>query len=121
MLKMILLAISLALGLSACNNGGNGNSTAVAVTATVDSAGGTVTGPDGVQVVIPAGALNQPTVIGIARRSAGAPADVPTDNKLAGRIYEFTPHDLVFNTPVTILLAWMQAETLSLYGFYGTV
>lgn len=69
--------------------------------AVIGAAGGTVTGPDGVQVVIPAGALGADTTIGIARSSAGAP---PTfaDNPPAGGIYEFTPHNLVFNLPVTI-------------------
>jgi alpha-tubulin suppressor-like RCC1 family protein len=61
-----------------------------------------VTGPDGVQVVIPPGALTQPTTIGIARSAAGAPTPLPTDNPPAGAIYEFTPHDLVFNAPVTL-------------------
>ncbi len=36
------------------------------VTATIGTAGGTVTGPNGVQVVIPAGALDGNTTIGIA-------------------------------------------------------
>ncbi len=73
-----------------------------AVTAVIGPQGGTVDGPDGVQVVIPAGALTQPTTIGIARSSAGAPTPLPTENPPAGAIYEFTPHDLVFNAPVTL-------------------
>ena len=63
--------------------------------------GGTVGGPDGVQVIVPPGALSQPTTIGIARNSAGAPA-APTGNPAVGSAYEFTPHDLVFNKPVTL-------------------
>lgn len=43
-----------------------------AVTQIVGAEGGTVTGPDGVQVVIPAGALDANTAIGIARSSAGS-------------------------------------------------
>lgn len=69
--------------------------------ATIGPAGGTLDGPDGVQVIILPGALAQPTLIGIARRSAGAPA-APTDNPPVGATYEFTPHDLVFNLPVTL-------------------
>ncbi|HEY6513319.1 MAG TPA: hypothetical protein VI032_15150 [Burkholderiaceae bacterium] len=75
-----------------------------AVTAVIGPQGGTVEGPDGVQVVVPAGALTQPTTIGIARSSTGAPTPLPADNPLAGAIYEFTPHDLVFNAPVTLRL-----------------
>ena len=72
--------------------------------ASVGAEGGTVNGPDGVQVVIPAGALSNPTVIGIARSAAGAPATLPDDYAATASMptYEFTPHDLVFNTPVTI-------------------
>lgn len=73
-----------------------------AVTAVVGPAGGTVTGPDGVQVIVPAGALEQPTTIGIARSSVGAPTPLPSENPPAGAAYEFTPHDLVFRAPVTI-------------------
>ena len=69
--------------------------------AVIGPAGGTLTGPDGVQVVIPAGALNADTTIGIARSSVGAPATF-ADNPPAGGIYEFTPHNLFFNAPVTI-------------------
>jgi len=60
-----------------------------------------VDGPDGVQVIVPPGALSQPTRIGIARNSAGAPA-APALNPAVGSAYEFTPHDLVFNKPVTL-------------------
>ena len=77
-------------------------SSSTAVTATIGTGGGTVTGPDGVQVEIPFGALSADTTIGIARTSAGAPAPLQEGNAPAGPIYEFTPHDLVFNTPVTI-------------------
>ncbi len=64
--------------------------------------GGTVTGPDGVQIVVPAGALGQPTSLSITRSSLGAPA-LPADN-VPGPIYEFLPHGLVFDAPVTLRL-----------------
>ncbi|MDP1948777.1 MAG: beta-propeller fold lactonase family protein [Nitrospirota bacterium] len=73
-----------------------------AVSSVISPAGGTVTGPDGVQVVIPAGALVADTTIGIARNPAGAPLPLQEGNAPAGPVYEFTPHDLVFNVPVTI-------------------
>lgn len=75
----------------------------IRVTATVGSAGATVVGPDGVQVQIPAGALSEQTVIGIARSGAGAPA-APSEILTAHALYEFTPHDIVFDQPVTIRL-----------------
>jgi hypothetical protein len=71
------------------------------VTVTLDAAGGTVTGPDGVQVVVPPGALSQATAISIARSSVGAP-DVLEAYPLSGHVYELTPHDLIFNIPVTV-------------------
>lgn len=72
------------------------------VTATIGPNGGTVTGPGGVQVEIPQGALNTDTTIGITRNPSGAPAPFDAGNAPAGPIYEFTPHDIVFNTPNTI-------------------
>lgn len=83
--------------LAGCGSGGG----ATSATAVIGPAGGTLTGPDGVQVVVPAGALDQPTTIGIAISSAGAPAALDAYPP-AGNIYELTPHDLPFNRPVTI-------------------
>jgi len=88
--------------LGACGGDDTVSEPPVAVTAVIGPQGGTVNGPDGVQVVVPPGALTRPTTIGIARSSAGAPTPLPTDNPPAGAIYEFTPHDLVFNAPVTL-------------------
>ena len=98
-LLWLTIGLVLSTGLSAChdNDGSDAPSTAVLV----GPAGGTVTGPDGVQVVIPAGALSQPTTIRITRSSAGAPTTLPEDSPV-GPIYEFQPHGLVFSKPVTI-------------------
>ncbi|WP_382163592.1 hypothetical protein [Hydrogenophaga sp. ANAO-22] len=73
------------------------------VTAVIGPAGGTVTGPDGAQVVIPPGALRGNTTIGIARSSAGAPVRDAFWPAPAAT-YEFTPHGIAFETPVTIRL-----------------
>ena len=70
----------------------------IRVTASIGPAGGTLLGPDGVEVEFPVGALIEETLVGIARSAAGAPS-APTDNLSAGTIYEFTPHDIVFNKP----------------------
>ena len=50
---------------------------------------------------MPAGALSQTTTLTITRTPAGAPSTLSEDNT-AGPIYEFLPHGLVFNKPVTI-------------------
>ncbi len=104
---LFLFAIAAAASCGGGSSGGSGSNSGgggvepTAATAVIDSAGGTLTGPDGVQVVVPAGALDQPTVIGIARSAAGAPAALYA-YPVAGNIYELTPHDLFFNLPVTI-------------------
>ncbi len=87
-----------------CGGGGDDPPPAAATSASavIGPAGGTLTGPDGVQVVVPAGALSGNTTIGIARNATGAPAPLQEGNAPAGSIYEFTPHDVVFNIPVTI-------------------
>ena len=104
-LRAVVLATLVAL-VAGCSGSGTtappSASGSTAVTATIGTGGGTVTGPDGVQVVIPPGALSSDTIIGIARTSAGAPATLPDGSSPAGGIYEFTPHDLVFRKPVTI-------------------
>jgi hypothetical protein len=97
----VLFLIAILLAACSGGGGGGGGGAPTAATAVIDSAGGTLTGPDGVQVVVPAGALDQPTVIGIARSAAGAPAALDA-YPVAGNIYELTPHDLLFNLPVTI-------------------
>lgn len=92
-----------------CSGGGGGDTTAPSTSLAcggapncIGSAGGAVTGPDGVRVVVPPDALDQPTPIGIVRSLAGAPTLLPEDKLPTGGIYEFTPHGLVFNKPVTI-------------------
>lgn len=76
-------------------------SSVISASATIDLTGGTLIGPDGVTVVVPPGALDQPTTITITRTSAGAPAALDA-YPVAGNVYEFTPHNLLFNRPVII-------------------
>jgi hypothetical protein len=101
--RILAWASALALiTLTSCSGGTNGGTeTPTSNSAVIGAAGGTLNGPDGTQVVVPAGALDQPTTISISRSSVGAPATLPEDNQ-AGPIYEFLPHGLVFNKPVTI-------------------
>lgn len=64
--------------------------------------GGTVTGPNGAQAIIPAGALSTYVDIAIANTSVGAPDFAPPGVHPAGSIYEFTPHGTTFAQPVQV-------------------
>jgi uncharacterized delta-60 repeat protein len=77
------------------NNGGN------TPVSGIGSAGGTVTGAGGAQVVVPAGALSQNTNIAVAQSSTGAPG-LPAGVTAAGQIFAFTPHGTAFATPAII-------------------
>jgi 6-phosphogluconolactonase (cycloisomerase 2 family) len=72
------------------------------VNASIGPAGGTLTHPDGAEVVIPAGALTQATDIAIARAESGWPTPLFEDASISGSMYEFTPHDILFAKPVLI-------------------
>ena len=95
----------LSLALAACGGGGGDGDAPPPppVTATIGAAGGTVTGPSGAQVVVPAGALAQDTAITIALSSAGAPP-LPAGLTAFGAMFAFTPHGTTFTVPVTITL-----------------
>ncbi|MEI6224066.1 MAG: hypothetical protein WCS72_04895 [Deltaproteobacteria bacterium] len=93
------VGILCSLSLAAC--GGGSGDAATSSTAVIGPAGGTLTGPDGVQVIVPPGALNQATTIGIARSAVGAP-DPLDAYPVSGSVYELTPHGVAFNVPVTI-------------------
>lgn len=95
--------------LAACGGGGGDEGptppppppTPDTVSAVIGPAGGTVTGSDGVQVIVPPGALREDTRIAITRHADDGPqfdlalATPPT-------VYAFTPHGLVFDQPVTV-------------------
>jgi uncharacterized delta-60 repeat protein len=74
----------------------------------IGAAGGTVTGPGGVSVVIPAGALTTDTRILIEQATVGAPP-LPAGFTLAGQMFSFTPHGTSFAVPVTITLPYSPA------------
>ena len=99
-----LAALLAGVVLAACGGGDDIAPAAPATasaSATIGAAGGTLDGPDGSQVVIPAGALAQDTLITIAKRDIGAPAETP-DGYTRSATYEFTPHDIAFAQPVTM-------------------
>jgi hypothetical protein len=99
--RLVLPWVSALALITLASCGGGSTEPSTANSAVIGPAGGILTGPDGVQVVIPAGALTQDTTIGIARSSAGAPA-APEAYPAAGYIYELTPHGLTFDNPVTV-------------------
>lgn len=108
LLLWLLVCLLLPLLLAACGGGGGGgggnaHEAPASSSAVIGPAGGTLTGPDGVQVIVPAGALRANTTLTITRSGAGAP---PRDGFLPApaAIYEFTPHGIAFEIPVTIRL-----------------
>ena len=119
----------LAVLLSACGGGGDSSGTPVPTpppnnppaspAGTIGTAGGTVAGPSGSQVVIPAGALAQNVAINIAASGAGAPP-LPSNMVAAGEIFALTPHGTSFATPATVTIPFdpaliPQGETPLLY------
>lgn len=105
-------AACLLLALGACGGGGSDDGGGGVVTPPppppqtgIGSAGGTVSGPNGSRVVIPAGALATNTDIKIEQASVGAPP-LPAGLIVSGQMYAFTPHGTVFAVPVTITMPY---------------
>ena len=79
----VLRFLSLALLLAVAGCGGSDDAPAAEAppaaapaeaSAVIGAAGGTLNGPDGVQLVVPPGALTQDTTLRIARSGSGAPS-----------------------------------------------
>ena len=68
----------------------------------VGPAGGTVTGPNGTQVVVPAGALSAPVVITFTPTTTAPP--MPAGLQVLGTIYDIGPSGTTFTAPVTVTL-----------------
>lgn len=107
-IRVFLLSLASAV-LVACGGGGDdAGSGAINVVQSppppaggIGAAGGTVQGPSGAQVVIPAGALSQNVAITVTQSSAGSPA-LPAGLIAAGQMFAFTPHGTTFAAPVTV-------------------
>lgn len=76
----------------------------------IGAAGGTVTGPNGSSVVVPAGALSANTSIGVEQSSQGAPP-LPAGMTSAGPMFALTPHGTQFAAPVTITIPYDASAT----------
>ncbi len=109
------LLISVCL-LTACGGGDGSDSSSSGTTVTpppasgIGSAGGTVNGPSGAKVVVPAGALSQNVNIAVAQSSTGAPA-LPSGVTTVGQMFALTPHGTQFATPVTLTIPFDAAAT----------
>lgn len=105
-----LIPLCAALLLAACGGGDSSSAPPAALPppppppgTLIGSAGGTVTGPNGAQVVIPAGALATAVRINIEQITTGAPA-LPAGFAAHGPMFAFTPHGTTFAVPVTMTL-----------------
>lgn len=102
-----------ALILVACSGGGGGGGSTPPPPATgIGPAGGTVSGPNGSSVVIPAGALSQNVDIAIAQSAAGAPP-LPPGVTPVGDVYAFTPHGTAFAQPATLTVPFNPSQVPS--------
>jgi hypothetical protein len=75
----------------------------------IGAAGGTVSGPNRAQVVVPAGALAANTSIEVTQSSSGAPA-LPAGVNPLGSMFAFTPHGTTFAVPATVTVPFDAAS-----------
>jgi hypothetical protein len=112
---LIVIAVLL-LALAACGGGGD-DSAPVPPPAppppppgmVIGAAGGTVSGPNGAQVVIPAGALASDTRILVELVTTGAPP-LPTGFTTGDQMFAITPHGTTFSVPVTVTIPFDPAS-----------
>lgn len=99
--RLLCVAGATVLGLALAACGGSDEAAPIgASTVTVGAGGGTLDGPGGVQVVVPAGALTAPTALSAAQSSARAPA-LPPGSAEIGPMFALTPHGTTFATPAS--------------------
>lgn len=84
--------------------GGTGGGAPVVTSMTIGSNGGTLVTPDGVVLVIPAGALAADTTISIARVTDNAPVDVVSD------VFDLQPDGTEFAVPVELTIPYDPAK-----------
>lgn len=98
--RLVLLCISWLGALALVT--GCGPSSTVGPPGGLGPDGGTVTGPNGAEAIVPAGALSSEVTIAIASPGVGAPAFPPPGVTAVGSVYEFTPHGQAFSSPVKV-------------------
>ncbi len=89
------------VALAACGGGDDAPTSPPPVAASVGATGGTVIGPNGAKVVIPAGALANDVPVQVEQTTVGAPA-LPSGLVAHGPMFAFTPHGSTFTVPVTM-------------------
>jgi len=89
------------LALAACGGSDGDAPPPGGATVSIGAAGGTLDGPGGAQLVVPAGALAQATSVTVAQTGAGAPA-LPAGDTDVGALFALTPHGTTFAVPATI-------------------
>lgn len=103
----------MALALTGCGGGRDSESAGspaapASTTALISVEGGTVNGPDGVQVVIPAGALSKQTEVGISNDGSGA-TEIGGIKPIS-KVIAVTPHGTEFAESVRINLPFNPAD-----------
>lgn len=106
LIRVLVAAAACAGLIAACGGGGGGDDAPAAM---IGAAGGTVTGPSGAQVVIPAAALAASTAIAIDQSSSGSPV-LPAGTTRFGAMFAFTPHGTAFAAPVTVTVPFDAAS-----------
>lgn len=97
----VALVLWLLLALTGCGGGNDEPASEVPPTASavIDAAGGSLVGPDGVRLDVPAGALDAPVTITMTRTATGAPALLGGQS---AAVYSITPHGLAFQKPAVL-------------------
>ena len=112
--RRLALAALLGLGTLAACGGGDGSGAPVAPSGppavVIGSAGGTVTGPDGVTVVVPAGALATNTSLQITAADAASVLPLPGGIVASDKVYNFLPHGTVFSVPALLSIPRLAGE-----------
>ena len=111
--RLMGLSALLALaGLAGCGGDGSGGasgpealstvtSASPSVSTVIDANGGSLVGPDGARLDVPAGALAGPVTITMTREATGAPALLDDQSDV---VYAITPHGLAFQKPAVLTI-----------------
>ena len=104
-----ITVLVLVLLLAACSSSDGGGNNGGQNPPGIGASGGTVMGPNGSQVVIPAGALSANASIAITQSGAGAPP-LPPGFTTFGAMYAFTPHGTSFSSQVSVTVPFDPAS-----------
>ncbi len=89
-------------GGSSTDGGSGGGSSPTVAKQIVDNQGGSFTTSVGVDLVLPAGAINTPTTLVIQPVAEALAPTLPTGTAKVGKVFRFEPHGITFNSPVTV-------------------